>query len=551
MNTKRILFLLPALIFTTLLFAQVNLTQNLRMYLPFTGNVTDASGNGNVVSINGPTLVADRFGTTNAAYHFDGINDFMTIALGAGMKPQYPFSFSCWIKLISTNQSVSTNYVFCNDYTQPGTNYYGTIMNVPATGTLQANVGDGGTPGPSSRKTKTANTPLTQGVWHHIAAVVHSATNMQLYVDCSEVPGQYSGTGAGLVYSQTGQGNIGRGNGGGGENYLNADLDEMRFYDRALNFQEISALYLYPNPPGYVSLGSNVQYLCPNGSLTLTPLPTQSINQWSDGSTGPSLNVTCPGEYWISITDGCDNVGYDTVDVQLAPALQQVNLGPDRVICPGQSTVLNATVSGATGYLWTPGNSTQPTLTATASGNYSVTVSNQCYTSTDAIQVTISNPAQQVVADPDTGMCYNSSLILHATAPQGVTLVWSNGTVGSQTTVTNPGVYWVNAVDQCGVVSDTIHVNLGFGCDTTTALIEHFSNDAKSLKDYYVNDTWVISNPPKNSTVIVYDARGRLVYTAANYTNNWKPDITEGIYYYVLLSDKQLVSNGRLLIVKQ
>lgn len=553
MNTKRILLLIPALVFTSLLFAQVNLTQNLRMYLPFTGNVTDASGNGNVVSVSGPTLTTDRFGTPNSAYNFDGVNDFMTIALGSGMKPQYPFSFSCWIKLISTNPTVSTNFVFCNDYTAPGTNYYGAIFNVPATGTLQANVGDGGTTGPSSRKSKTANTPLNQGTWHHIAGVVSSATSMKLYVDCAEVPGTYSGSGAGLVYSQTGIGNIGRGNGGGGQYYLNADLDEMRFYDRVLTEDEIDALYYYPNPPGTpVSLGNNIQYLCPNGSLTLTPTPQGlTIDQWSDGSAGNNLVVTCPGQYWVAVTDQCGITTYDTVDVQMAPALQQVNLGPDRVLCPGQSVVLGGQISGATSYLWTPGNSTQATLTATAAGNYSVTVSNQCYTSTDAIQVTVSSPAQQVVADPDTGMCYNSSLVLNATAPQGVTLVWSNGTVGSQTTVTNPGVYWVNAVDQCGVVSDTIHVNLGAGCDTTTALIENFSNNAKSLKDYFVNDTWVITNPPKNNTVMVYDARGRLVYTMANYANNWKPEVAEGIYYYVLLSDKQLVTNGRLLIVKQ
>jgi hypothetical protein len=200
--------------------------------------------------------------------------------------------------------------------------------------------------------------------------------------------------------------------------------------------------------------------------------------------------------------------------------------------------------------LWTPGNTTSPTLTAGA-GTYNVTVSNQCYQSTDAITITASNPALQVVADPDTAMCYNSSLVLNATAPQGVTLVWSNGVVGTQTTITNPGVYWVNAVGQCGTFADTVHVDLGVGCDSTTALIEHFSNDSKSLKDYYVNDAWVIANTPKNATVMVYDARGRLVYSEVNYTNNWRPDVAEGIYYYVLLSDKQLVTNGRLLIVKQ
>lgn len=82
MNTKRILLLLPALVFTSLLFAQINLTQGLKMYFPFTGNATDASGNGNVATINGPTLTTDRFGTPNAAYHFDGIDDFISLVNG-------------------------------------------------------------------------------------------------------------------------------------------------------------------------------------------------------------------------------------------------------------------------------------------------------------------------------------------------------------------------------------------------------------------------------------------------------------------------------------
>jgi hypothetical protein len=63
MNTKRILFLLPALIFTTVLFAQVNLTQGLKMYLPFTGNATDASGNGNVATVNGAPLLPTDLAT--------------------------------------------------------------------------------------------------------------------------------------------------------------------------------------------------------------------------------------------------------------------------------------------------------------------------------------------------------------------------------------------------------------------------------------------------------------------------------------------------------
>jgi hypothetical protein len=216
---------------------------------------------------------------------------------------------------------------------------------------------------------------------------------MKIYLNCTEIPGNYSGSGSGLVYSQTGQGMIGRANNGINENYINADLDEMRFYDRVLTEDEIDALYYYPNPPGTdITLGSNIQYLCPNGSLTLTPTPAIPVDQWSDGSAGQSLTVNCPGQYWVAVTDQCGITTYDTVDVQMAPALQQVNLGPNQTICPGQTVALNATVSGATSYLWTPGNTTSPTLTAGA-GTYNVTVSNLCYQSTDAITITASHPA--------------------------------------------------------------------------------------------------------------------------------------------------------------
>jgi len=549
MKTKNLFFLLLATLFCTTTIAQVNLTQGLIMYLPFTGNATDVSGNTNVVSVNGPVLTTDRFGTTNAAYRFDGVNDFMSIALGTGMKPQYPFSFSCWVKPITTNAGI-TNYLFANDYVSPGDNYYGSFYNVPQ-GTFQANVGDGGTPSTSSRQTKSTNQTIQNGTWVHLAAVVTSGTSMKLYINCTEVVGTYSGSGSGLVYS-TGGGSIGRGNGGGGENFLNADLDEMRFYNRALNDQEIAALYTYPNPPGTpVTLGSNVQYLCPNGSLTLTPSPSGlTIDQWSDGSTGPDLTVNCPGEYWVSVTDACGITTYDTVDVQMAPAVQ-INLGPDRVVCPGTTVNLNGTAANATSYIWS-NNSIQPQINVTAGGNYWVQVSNQCYSSRDTINVAFNSPAINLTTTGSSPICYGDTATLTVTAPlSGATLIWSNGDVGTQATIYGPGVYWVKAIDNCTLVVDTILVNLDKGCpDTTVALIEHFNGDAKFLKDYYVNDAWVITNLPQHNSVIVYDVTGRLVFNTSNYQNNWRPETTNGIYYYQLYSNQKLVTNGRLLIIK-
>lgn len=80
--------------------AQINLTNGLLMYFPFTGNATDMSGNTNAAVVNGPVLTADRFGASNSAYYFDGVDDFIQLSGGANMKPTFPMSISAWVNYI-------------------------------------------------------------------------------------------------------------------------------------------------------------------------------------------------------------------------------------------------------------------------------------------------------------------------------------------------------------------------------------------------------------------------------------------------------------------
>ena len=48
-------------------------------YWGFDSNANDYSGNGNNGIVNGSSLTTDRFGNSNSAYSFDGINDFISI----------------------------------------------------------------------------------------------------------------------------------------------------------------------------------------------------------------------------------------------------------------------------------------------------------------------------------------------------------------------------------------------------------------------------------------------------------------------------------------
>jgi hypothetical protein len=90
-------------------------TNGLVGWWPFNGNANDESGNGNNGTVNGASLAADRFGNSNAAYDFDGVNDFIDLS---NTSFQGDFSLSFWfsIDIISTQKIISK---FTNDQNNP------------------------------------------------------------------------------------------------------------------------------------------------------------------------------------------------------------------------------------------------------------------------------------------------------------------------------------------------------------------------------------------------------------------------------------------------
>lgn len=60
---------------------------------PFNSNANDVSGFGNNGIVNGATLTNDRFGATNSAYLFDGLNDYIDLGQGYSYSSH---SFAGW-----------------------------------------------------------------------------------------------------------------------------------------------------------------------------------------------------------------------------------------------------------------------------------------------------------------------------------------------------------------------------------------------------------------------------------------------------------------------
>lgn len=196
------------------------------------------------------------------------------------------------------------------------------------------------------------------------------------------------------------------------------------------------------------------QVICEGDATTLSVSGADNY-VWSTGDVSASINVTPPSSTNYSVTgtdtNGCEITVFINVIVNSLPVVTLT----DASMCPGDSTVLDAGLSGMS-YVWNTGQTTQD-ISITQNGSYTVTVTdgNGC---TDSDQATISlYPLPQVSAGPDLDICNGESISLTATG--GVSYLWNTGdstTVINITPVSNIS-YSVVSTDANGC-SDTASV---------------------------------------------------------------------------------------------
>lgn len=81
------------------------LTDGLLAYYPFNGSALDASGHGNDGTVSHAALVNDRFGASNSAYEFNGVDSFISIPHKPSLNLIQDFTVSVWF-----NQRISGNF---------------------------------------------------------------------------------------------------------------------------------------------------------------------------------------------------------------------------------------------------------------------------------------------------------------------------------------------------------------------------------------------------------------------------------------------------------
>jgi hypothetical protein len=463
-----------------------NLQNGLLGYWPFCGNANDASGNGNNGTVNGATLIADRFGNANGAYSFDGVDDHITNPPLLFLNGSIINSINSWVQINSGGGIIFGHWVNNSQPTGPIGIFYGiTPDNKIAICTNGGEVYE------------TVNSlPISWTEWKMITLLyngneIGNMNKLILYVNGLQIPLNYFGYSVpntlGSLANSTYFGARGVGpispNGIGG--YFTGKLDDIAIYNRALTVAEIQQLYNQgqttyswsngaTTPSVTVSPTQTTTYTCTvttNGTscssdftVTVNPLPT--VNAGNDQTVCSGTAVTLSGTgantyswnnsvsngvaftpgstatYTVTGTNtatGCTNTDQVIVNVNALPA---VNAGNDQTVCAGTAVTLSG--SGANTYSWNNGVNNGVAFTPAASGAYLVTGTdaNNC-SNTDQVLVTL-NPLPPVIAGADQTVCTGAAVTLSGNGAN--TYSWNNSvsngvafTPGSTTTYTVTG----------------------------------------------------------------------------------------------------------------
>jgi gliding motility-associated-like protein len=102
------------------------------------------------------------------------------------------------------------------------------------------------------------------------------------------------------------------------------------------------------------------------------------------------------------------------------------------------------------------------------------------------------------------------------------------------------GTYQITAIVEFDCYTETITQNINlFDCtDTTTSILTFEFPNVISANDDGINDFFEIDNLPENTEVIILNRWGNVVFSSANYQNNWEGKdnsgraLVDGVYTY-------------------
>ena len=431
-----------------------DITTDLEAYASFNSG-TAAIDAGNVTQagvIYGATPTTDRFGNPNAAMSFNGTSSYIDFGNLANYQfGSNSFTVALWMKgsSLQTGQGIPIGK---RGFTSGVDRAYMLGWSASNPQLLVYYRDDNGATGSYPQPSAAMDT------WIHIAMVFdRTLSQIRTYVNGSLVnttnlPSSFSGFNA----SGTSAGQLMMGRSSNGGQYYKGDADEMRIYRRALNSNDITALYNYCSNSAPTPSGNTSQSVCNNQTLNNLFVTGTSI-KWYDAPTGgnllPGSQVVVNGAtyYATQTLNGCESQTplsvTTTINSPAAPSGSST-----QSVCPN-GTIANLTVSGSDvqWYNSSVGGSLIPTNTLIADGSiyFASQTSGGCE-GLDRLAVTATiNIPLAPTGTLNQEFC-NSATVADLTA-NGSNIKWydvsTNGTELASTTALTNSTYYASQTD--------------------------------------------------------------------------------------------------------
>lgn len=221
------------------LFSIGQIENGMVAHFPFNNNLDDISTSTILTSNNGSTFTTDRNGLANFGIELDG-SSYVSFNDNS-VKTTLPITISVWVNIDSYT---NTNVIFTSDNVYE--NYYGYWMNTTTSGQVAISMAAGlGGQNSSNRISFVTTNSMSAGEWHHIVAIINSSSNMEIYIDCINEPGSYSGTGSTTIGYSTSESRIGSNIGNNfnpSGSFLLGSMDQLVIWNRVLTPSEITEM---------------------------------------------------------------------------------------------------------------------------------------------------------------------------------------------------------------------------------------------------------------------------------------------------------------------
>ena len=326
-------------------------TFGLVAWYPFNGNANDESGNGSDGVINGAVLTTDRFGRSDRAFYFDGVDDYILVDTIKYKLQNNQVAVSCWFKINEYySPIIPQHYIF--DFRSVGNNLF--YLNVD--GELIQAMG-----------TQIALSPNTikLDVWY-MMTLTYDGSRVDFYLNKDKIHSASVNPGLDCYQMKIGVrcNNV---------EFLHGSIDDIRIYNRALTNCEIQTLCAEgdtnlrvssPNGGEQLKVGSIHPITWTSSNVNNVKIE-YSINKGTNWSSIVNDTPASAGSYsWtvpntpsdlclVRITSLADATIFDESDATFSIITGSI-LNNDTIVCVGDTLQLNS--RPALTYRWYPSN---------------------------------------------------------------------------------------------------------------------------------------------------------------------------------------------------